>query len=57
MSELARVVGDVVNREVLRQATQDVRARNANLDEAEVLRLVEDELGALRSEVGSHARP
>ena len=50
MSELARVVGDAVNREVLRQAGQDVRARNADLDEADVLRLVEDELGALRSE-------
>ena len=50
MSELARVVGDAVNREVLRQAVQDVRARNADLDETEVLRLVEDELGALRSE-------
>ncbi len=50
MSELARVLGDGLNREVLRQAAQDVRARNADLDEAQVLRLVEDELGALRSE-------
>ena len=50
MSELARVVGDAANREVLRQAVQELRARNADLNEAEVLRLVEDELGALRSE-------
>ena len=50
MSELARVLGDGLNRDVLRQAAQDVRARNADLDEAQVLRLVEDELGALRSE-------
>ena len=57
MSELARVVGDAVNREVLRQAAQDVRARNADLDEVEVLRLIEDDLGALRSELGLHARP
>ena len=55
--DLSRFVEDAVNREVLRQTAQDVRARNADLDEAEVLRLVEDELGALRSEVGSHARP
>ena len=41
----------------LRQPARDVRARNADLDEAEVLRLIEDDLGALRSEVGSHARP
>ena len=53
MIELARAVGDAVNREVLRQAAQDVRARNADLDEAEVLRLVEDELGAIRSENGA----
>ena len=57
MGELARVVADAVNREVLHQAARVVRARNADLDEAEVLRLVEDELGAFRSEVGLHAGP
>ena len=55
--DLSRFVEDAVNREVLRQTVQDVRVRNADLDEAEVLRLVEDELGALRSEAGSHVRP
>ena len=55
--DLSRFVEDAVNREVLRQTAQDVRVRNADLDEAEVLRLIEDDLGALRSEVGSHARP
>ena len=46
-----------MNREVLRQTARDVRARNADLGEAEVLRLVEDELGALKSEVELNARP
>ncbi len=55
--DLSRFVEDAVNREVLRQRARDVRARNADLDAAEVLRLIEDDLGALRSEVGSHARP
>ncbi len=48
---------DAVNREVLRQTSNDVRARNAHLDEAEVLRLVDEELAAVRIETRAPTRP
>ena len=54
--DLSRFVEEAVNREVLRQTANDVRARNANLDEAEVLRLIDEELSAARAEAKAAAR-
>ena len=48
--DLSRFVEEAVNREVLRQTANDVRARNADLDEAEVLRLIDEELITARAE-------
>ena len=44
--DLSRFVEEAVNREVLRQTVNDIRARNADLDEDEVARLIDGERGA-----------
>lgn len=46
--ELSRFVEDAVNREVLREMVRDIHARNADMDSAEVGRLVDEELGEMR---------
>ena len=46
--DLSRFVEEAVSREVLRQTASDVRARNIDLDETEVLRLIDEELGIVR---------
>jgi hypothetical protein len=55
--DLSRFVEAAVNREVLRQTSNDVRARNAHLGEAEAPRLVDEELAAVRAETRAHTRP
>ncbi len=55
--DLSRFVETAVNREVLRQTVADVRDRNADRDEAEVLRLIDEELSAHRAEPRAYARP
>lgn len=54
--DLSRFVEEAVNREVLRQTASDIRARNANVDEAEIARLVDEELGATRASFWADAR-
>lgn len=54
--DLSKFVEEAVNREVLRQTVSDIRARNSGIDEDEVSRLVEEELGATRSEFWVDAR-
>jgi hypothetical protein len=54
--DLSRFVEEAVSREVLRQTANDVRARNVDLDEADVLRLIDDELGVVRAEANGEAR-
>lgn len=54
--DLSRFVEEAVSREVLRQTASDVRARNADLDEAEVLRLIDEELGIVRAEANVDVR-
>jgi hypothetical protein len=54
--DLSRFVEEAVSREVLRQTANDVRARNVDLDEADVLRLIDDELGVVRGEANGEAR-
>jgi hypothetical protein len=52
--DLSRFVEDAVNREVLRETIRDIQARNADADPAELERLIDDELGAVRrSKVGA----
>ncbi|NNM78613.1 hypothetical protein HJG53_17125 [Sphingomonas sp. ID1715] len=47
--DLSRFVEEAVNREVLRQTVVDIRARNAGVDDDEIARLVNEELGATRT--------
>lgn len=54
--DLSRFVEEAVNREVLRQTMNDLRERNADLDEDEVTRLVDEELGAARAGFWTDAR-
>ena len=53
--DLSRFVEDAVNREVLRQTIDDIRARNADLGEAEVDRIVEEELSEVRASLWANA--
>jgi len=46
--DLSRFVEEAVNREVLRETMRDVQARNADTDPAEIERLIDEEMGALR---------
>lgn len=54
--DLSKFVEEAVNREVLLQTANDIRARNAKLDENEVARLVEEELGETRKEFWADKR-
>ncbi len=54
--DLSRFVEEAVSREVLRQTAGDIRARNIDLDEAAVLRLIDEELGAVRAEANFDPR-
>jgi hypothetical protein len=54
--DLSKFVEEAVNREVFRQTASDIRARNAGVNEDEVARLVEEELGAVRLEFWADAR-
>jgi hypothetical protein len=53
--DLSRFVEEAVSREVLRQTAGDVRTRNVDLDETEVLRLIDEELGIVRAEANTDA--
>lgn len=44
--DLSRFVEEAVNREVLRETVRDIQARNADLDPAEITKLIEAELAA-----------
>ena len=46
--DLSRFVEDAVNREVLNQTIDDIRARNADVDSAEIEQSIDEELRALR---------
>ena len=54
--DLSRFVEEAVNREVLRQTVADIRARNADADEREIARLVDEELGETRKAFWTDAR-
>jgi hypothetical protein len=54
--DLSRFVEEAVNREVLRQTVSDIRARNADLDEDEVARLIDEERGTARAAFWTDAR-
>ena len=54
--DLSRFVEQAVNREVLRATVSDIRSRNSEADEAEVARLIEEELGAVRGGLQADAR-
>ena len=54
--DLSRFVEEAVNREVLRQTVTDIRARNAGLDEAEIARIVDEEIEEFRASSRIHAR-
>jgi len=54
--DLSKFVEEAVNREVLRQTVSDIRARNADIGEDEVSRLVEDALGETRLAFRADAR-
>jgi len=42
--DLSRFVEEAVNREVLRETVRDIQTRNADLDPAEVIKLIDAEL-------------
>jgi Ribbon-helix-helix domain len=54
--DLSRFVEEAVNREVLRETMRDIQARNADADPREIERLVDEELGDIRSALGSPPR-
>lgn len=47
--DLSRFVEDAVNREVLRQTVAEIHAQNTHLDSDEVMRIVDEELAAVRA--------
>ena len=47
--DLSRFVESAVNREVVRQTIDDIRAGNADLDAAEVARIIDEEIAAARA--------
>lgn len=47
--DLSRFIEDAVNRQVLREMTNDIHARNADLDPDEAERLIESELQEVRA--------
>lgn len=46
--DLSRFIEDAVNREVLREMAQDIRARNTDLQPDEIMRLVDEETSLVR---------
>lgn len=46
--DMSRFVENAVKREVLNQTIEDIRARNADIDGAEIERLINEELQAIR---------
>ncbi len=54
--DLSKFVEEAVNREVLRQTVSDIRTRNADVDDEEVARLIDEELGATRAAFWVEAR-
>lgn len=54
--DLSRFVEEAVNREVLRQIVNDIRARNAGLDEVEIARIAEEEVEEVRASSWNYAR-
>lgn len=54
--DLSRFVEDAVNREVLRQMIAEVRSSNASLDDAEIARIVEEEVAETRARSSLYAR-
>ena len=54
--DLSRFVEEAVNREVLRQMIAEVRAGNADLDDAEITRIVDEEVAETRATSSLYAR-
>lgn len=54
--DLSRFVEEAVSREVLRQTISDIRAHNAGLDEAEIARIVDEEVNEARANSPIYAR-
>ena len=54
--DMSRFVEEAVNREVMRETVNDIRARNVGLDESEVAELINEELGAARRAFWTDAR-
>lgn len=54
--DLARFIEELVNRELLRQTMDEAGARNADLSEEEVMKLVNEEIAAVRAERGADWR-
>lgn len=46
--DLSRFVEDVVNRELLRQTVQEIRAQNQHQDPEEIERIIDEELAEVR---------
>jgi hypothetical protein len=54
--DLSRFVEDAVNREVLRETVRDIQARNVDVDPDELERLIEEEVGEVRTSFWSTHR-
>ncbi len=54
--DLSKFVEDAVLREVLRETVKDIRARNADIGEAEAELLIDEELAAIRPTFWAQAR-
>ena len=54
--DLSRFVEQAVNREVLREMTRDIQARNADADPGEIARLIDEELADVRARAAGGSR-
>ena len=54
--DLSKFVEDAVNREVLRQTVEDIRARNAGSSADEIMEMVNAELSTIRATFWTDAR-
>lgn len=54
--DLSKFIEEAVNREVVRETVRDIQAQNADLDEAAIEELLEEELPAARKEFWSSRR-
>jgi len=54
--DLSRFVEEAVNREVLRETIRDIQARNADADPADLERLIDDEVKAIRKSFWTEGR-